>query len=54
MSIQYQFSMDDFADCYAAKICSELTVKEMKNPNEKVNAIVRKTMEDCAAQMVSK
>jgi hypothetical protein len=49
---QYDFSMDKFADCYASKISTQITYKEIKNPNERVNAIIGKAIEECVIQLI--
>jgi hypothetical protein len=44
--------MDKFAVCYASKISTQITYKEIKNPNERVNAIIGKAIEECVIQLI--
>jgi hypothetical protein len=49
---QYNFTMDKFAECYALKISTQITFKEIQNPDERVNAIVGKSIEECVIQLI--
>lgn len=49
---EYNFTMDKFAECYALKVSNQITFREIQNPDERVNAIVVKSIEDCLIQLI--
>ncbi len=54
LSIQYNFELMDFVDCYAKKVSTTITFDKMINPDAEVQARVAKIMEDCVIQVTKK
>ncbi len=54
LSVQFNFEVMDFVNCYAKKVSTTITLDDMKNPTEVVQAKVGKIMEDCVGQVTKK
>jgi hypothetical protein len=50
LSIQYDYKIGDFADCYAEKISTTLTMSEMENQTIELQKQAAKIIEDCIIQ----
>lgn len=50
LSIQYNFKLSDFVDCYISKVVTTTTFNEMENPTNELQQKIVKIIEDCIAQ----